>query len=521
MKLINLIVLLLFLTENLFSQITIIGTVTPATYYGAYNGAIDISVTGGTPPYTYLWTNSATTQDINHLFYGNYSVTVCDANSVCESQSFYVGVVPFNTDSSVVHYESLTGTCDGSINLVIFGGLPPYTYQWSTGETTQNIDSLCIGQYIVTVCDDSNICIIDTFNILTTPFNLDSSFVINVTYPGYCNGNIDIVISGNNNPPYTYQWSTGSTYPYENNLCAGEYYITVCDDSSNCVSDTFIITEPLPLGFDTVELINANHGIRNGRIEVIGTGGIPPYFYYMEDEHGNPFSGNSDGIFDELYGGTYFFGIMDSYATTMYGAPFPISIISEINPQVIPSDTISDTLINSNCPFIQYLPLDSAYIINSSVIDTNTVLLTWQVWQEGNSFIIDSVPFQFSDTSYNFVYFSIDCDPNEFYLYGLVNILSTDIENITNSGKQIKIYPNPAYDNLNISITDNQFQTVSDNWRITDIAISDITGRQVKNIKFKIQSKQYKVNIENLPAGIYFVNAITKNGSYVKKLIVR
>ena len=116
-------------------------------------GAINITVSGGTSPYTYLWSNGATTEDVSGLAAGNYTVTVTDANGCANNMPFTV-----ETDNSTITVTPVVTntTCTasiGAINITVSGGTSPYTYLWSNGATTEDISGLAAGTYTVTVTD--------------------------------------------------------------------------------------------------------------------------------------------------------------------------------------------------------------------------------------------------------------------------------------------------------------------------------------------------------------------------------
>lgn len=120
---------------------------------GAATGSIDLTVNGGTAPYTYLWSNGATTQDVSGLLAGAYTVTVTDANGCTKSTSATITEPP----ALVLSTTQVNVTCfegsNGSIDLTVSGGVAPYTYLWSNGNTTQDISNLVVGTYTVTVTD--------------------------------------------------------------------------------------------------------------------------------------------------------------------------------------------------------------------------------------------------------------------------------------------------------------------------------------------------------------------------------
>ncbi len=126
-------------------------TKTDVVCNGASTGSATANVSGSGGPYTYAWSNGATTQTISNLAAGTYSITVYN-NANCP----VAGAITINqpaalTLSSVVAPESFPGTSDGAVDLTVSGGTPPYTYAWSNGATTQDIGGLAGGTYTVTV----------------------------------------------------------------------------------------------------------------------------------------------------------------------------------------------------------------------------------------------------------------------------------------------------------------------------------------------------------------------------------
>gem|GEM_PF-4496941 len=105
-----------------------------------------------------------------------------------------------------------------------------------------------------------------------------------------------------------------------------------------------------------------------------------------------------------------------------------------------------------------------------------------------------------------------------FYVY--IRGCGTSINEITEKDS-IRIYPNPANDNLTISITSPEARQANGKLRIMDVSILDITGKQVTSKKYKEQSKKYIVNVEDLPAGLYFVKIKTNNGEIIRKFVKR
>jgi uncharacterized protein (TIGR02145 family) len=122
--------------------------------FGSDEGSISIVVIDGTPPYSFLWSNGATSRDISGLYSGFYSVTISDANCCQVSESWFIAEPSPLVISGTVVAPSNYGACDGEVYLTVTGGFPPYFYLWSNGSSQNNIISgLCSGLYSVTVTD--------------------------------------------------------------------------------------------------------------------------------------------------------------------------------------------------------------------------------------------------------------------------------------------------------------------------------------------------------------------------------
>src|SRR5439155_8377688 len=117
---------------------------------GGSDGAIDLSVSGGTAPYSYAWSNGATTQDLSGLAAGNYSVTVTDLRGCQGSTSVSIAQPAVLALSESHTAPACNGGSDGSIVVCANGGTPLYGYGWSNGVATQHLSVLTAGGYAVT-----------------------------------------------------------------------------------------------------------------------------------------------------------------------------------------------------------------------------------------------------------------------------------------------------------------------------------------------------------------------------------
>ena len=122
--------------------------------YGNATGSIDVSVSGGTSPYTYAWSNNAVTQDLSNVSSGTYTVVVTDSSGCTDTvlTTITQPQAPLTLTSTQVNV-GCTGNATGSIDLSVSGGTAGYTYEWSTGQTTQDASGLVVGSYEVIVTD--------------------------------------------------------------------------------------------------------------------------------------------------------------------------------------------------------------------------------------------------------------------------------------------------------------------------------------------------------------------------------
>ncbi len=113
--------------------------------FGGQNGSIDLTISGGTPPYTILWSNNANTEDISNLRSGYYRVTVDDADQQTNPVMAEITLTePLELSITADSYRypnnyniSLYGACNGSISVSISNGINPYSYLWNDGNTSQ------------------------------------------------------------------------------------------------------------------------------------------------------------------------------------------------------------------------------------------------------------------------------------------------------------------------------------------------------------------------------------------------
>ena len=299
---------------------------------GNNTGSIDLSVSGGTSPYNYSWSNGSTTQDIISLTTGTYSVTVTDNNN-CQSVLSINISEPSAFLLSETHVNVLcNGNNTGSIDLSVSGGTSPYIYAWSNGSTTQDINSLTVGTYSVTVTDNNNCQSTLSINISESPASTLTETHLNVLCNGNNSGSIDLSVSGGT-APYNYSWSNGSTTQDINSLTAGTYSVTATDNN-NCLEIlSIVISQPPALTLTETHLNVLCNGNNTGSIDLSVSGGTAPYNYSWSN-------GSTTQDINSLTAGTYSVTVTDNNnCQSILSIP-----ISQPAPIVL-----SETHINASC----------------------------------------------------------------------------------------------------------------------------------------------------------------------------
>jgi hypothetical protein len=235
-----------------------IDSVRPVACNGQTNGAIFISVTGGSLPYRYNWSDGTHGANLFNAPYGQYTLNVIDTNGCTASASDSVpqpNVLVIVTDSVVnskCHNEN-----DGSIYVTVTGGTLDYQYQWTSGIPTYNLYLVPAGTYTLTITDARN-CSVTATNTITSPPALTLSSNITSQISGGSLGTITTTVGGGV-PGYTYLWSDGETTSSISNLVAGVYSVSVTDQNG-C-----IVVQRDTVNFIT-SILNISDDVRNFNI---------------------------------------------------------------------------------------------------------------------------------------------------------------------------------------------------------------------------------------------------------------
>ncbi len=279
--------------------LTTSGTQVDVSVYKGSDGSATVTASGGTVPYTYLWSNGATTATASGLVAGNYTVTVTDANGCTATQTFVITQpIPLMIQSVSQTNVSCNGGADGSVALVVIGANAPYTYQWSpTGGTGSTATGLSAGTYTVLITEATGDTLLETFTI-TEPNALVSTISkTDITCNFASNGTATVSVTGGT-APYTYFWSNGMTTATATNLNVGNYSVMITDANGCTATSTVSISQPSALVVTPSSTNITCYGLNDGTASVAVTGGVAPYSYlWSNGQVGNSLSGLSQGTY--------------------------------------------------------------------------------------------------------------------------------------------------------------------------------------------------------------------------------
>ena len=390
-------------------------TVTDITCYGADNGAIDATISGGQTPYSYSWiypTGTSNTQDLSGLSPGQYLLTVSDANNCSKNNivnlymnepqqvtihSSIVNCPIPGANTTVVEVDSITGGTEGLYTLSFDGGAPLTAGIYST--------SLTIGATHTVTATDANACTVTApTSIVINPAVTSNGVNLPLCVtPGSPTMTIEVLPIGGDGGPYQISTNNGTTFNTEGtyilSVPVGSNYQIVIEDTSNCRSIPYNLSIPnevtVNITADSVNCLNGN----DGSIIVSANGGVVPY----QVSWTGPSSGNPVGNEITIMGGSYTLSSLTAgtYAVTvidLFGCSKVVNVvvgttIDLINPTIsCPGSFTTNTDLNScfdnviygtpvgtdNCPgsiTTQTVGLASGSNFSTG-ITTNTFLVT-------------------------------------------------------------------------------------------------------------------------------------------------
>lgn len=300
--------------------------------FGVADGSISTGMSGGTPPYTYMWTPTTPPQTgaiLINVVSGFYIFKATDSQGCMfstELQLLGPPQIKVNFPAAGISAASCFGVCDGSATPVVFYNTPPtqtsgnFNFAWENGSTDSIPLDLCPGYNTVIITDGNNCFIVDSVEIKSPPPVIASAITIDsVNCFGACDGSLTVAAGGGNGGPFSYLWSAnagGATTAVVTSLCSGTYVVTI-SDKNQCTGDTTIqLGEPAQIivNEDLAATDDPNcFGSSDGSVAVTVTGGTTPYTYLWSD--GGAFMG-IDNPEDNLAAGNYAVTVTDANQCT-------------------------------------------------------------------------------------------------------------------------------------------------------------------------------------------------------------
>ena len=269
--------------------------------FGDSTGCITVSAGGGNGPYLYVWDfqDTITSTTLCNLPADTFSVRVIDANGCQLDTTFILNSPQSLSDSTVLSafggFEiQCAGLSNGSIDLNVLGGVAPFTFNWSTADTSEDLQNLTAGNYQV-IITDANSCVDTIDYILSEPTVLSDILSATNSTCGMSNGTAMVTAAGGVSP-YSYSWSNGDVGINAANLSQGFAVVQITDTNGCMAVDSILIggSPPFNINFNVTNAFCA--GINNGSAQIILSGGTPPYQI-------NWSNGDTGTIADSLGGG--------------------------------------------------------------------------------------------------------------------------------------------------------------------------------------------------------------------------
>ncbi|MEI6409181.1 MAG: choice-of-anchor V domain-containing protein [Bacteroidota bacterium] len=451
---------------------------TNETSIGGNNGTATATPTGGTAPYTYLWSNGATTASIQNLAPGAYTVTTTDSNNCTAVQA--VTVNAFNcavtADISGANVSCYSGT-NGQATIVFNGGTLPNTYLWNNGATTATITGLAAGVYTATATDAAGCSATRTVTVTEPTAIAAGAQTTNVPCPESQTGSAIVSVTGGT-APYQISWPGGSN---GQNLGVGNYAVSIVDNNA-C---TLTLNVPI-LSTDT----QAPAISCPGNISICGADAVNYDLPTISDNcsvagitpkllSGLP-SGAAfnDGVTTQVYQATDASGNTATCSFNVTVNPLPDVLVNSTTNDIGNSGvgSIDITPVGNNGPYVFIWKRNGVFFSNSEDLSGLTAGAYTLSMTDVNGCGVAVAPIVITNTVGT----------------------SAPAANVS-----IRVIPNPAVASIRIEI--EGFEPVS-------AQIFDLRGNLVQELN--ATDIQTSVPVQELPTGMYYLRLLTEAGQW-------
>lgn len=506
----------------------VVNTVLDVSCAGGADGAIDINIIGGNPPFTFEWSNGKTTEDVNNLVAGPYEVFVTDAYGCVATESILVSE-PSESSVTFSKKNSDCGASNGFATVFVSGSTGPYTFVWNTGSGSSTITGLSAGIYEVNVID-ANGCLL-TEDIIIDDIQGPKVYLDSVSELDCGGAGSDVMIAVfGGNPPYNFDWSNGATTPGLVGVGAGDYTLTVTDQNT-CQANLQVSISVDPPSNNDICLVTVDTTTHTNQVvwERTDTVGIDYYNIYRESS---------------LSGLYYMVGSVDADSTSFFTDPVADPFIQSWRYKLT---AVNDCGIESDMS-----PIHKTIHLTSNIGVGGVVNLIWDhyegfgyptyhIWRYSdvdgwnNIASVSSANTSYTDATppggVASLGYMIEIDPpatctatkantdfnsSRSNRSQAVGALSgpTNLNNLNDNISHLKVYPNPGNGWLNVELNFIQSEDA-------DLSVHDITGKMVfkKSINGNgIMLEQ--IDLNDLNSGVYILSINTQNGVVSERIII-
>jgi large repetitive protein len=293
------------------------------TCVGKCDGSIKINAAGGSPGYQYSWSSPLVAPNASNptnLCSGQYTVTVSDTRGCTKPVNFTINSGGNITATLTGTNPTCVGSPNGSIQSQLFGAQAPVTYQWSNGQTSQNLTNVVCNNYLLTATDGRGCKDTASYQLVCPPALVADSIVQDQsTCFGQNSGMITAYISGGAGS-LTYKWSdpAGQTTKTASNLSAGTYVVTVTDANGCSLTAFATITTSVAITATATSISSLCAGSNTGSASVVAGGGVPGYTYLWSN-------GGTTATISQILGGIYTVTITDAIGCTFSPASVTVA----------------------------------------------------------------------------------------------------------------------------------------------------------------------------------------------------
>ncbi len=303
------------------------------------DGAILLNVSG--PVTSYAWSHGPTTKDVSSLAPGNYQVTITGGGCSIVLQNLMVKVATPLVAGGQVQPVRCYGQLNGSVDLAVSGGVSPYSFDWSTGSQFQNLNGVGVGNYRVTITDQSGCTLQSDSFYVSEPLPLQATYNLqNVACQGQQNGSIQLLVSGGTHP-YQFLWSDNVIMKDRVQLSPGVYSVTMTDqkDCSFTIADLWISEEEELVADWFLAKPETCAGSADGQLGIQVAGGVQPYTYQWS-------FGTGQATVSGLEAGTYHATVTDQKGCSIILSDTTLQVANPLKIDVV-------SLQDPTCDFLQ------------------------------------------------------------------------------------------------------------------------------------------------------------------------